>query len=204
MTANRISMFGDDDSSAGEDEEMEIEREAKLLDEQAALDEDEAQKELLTNIEQREKFTLPGAKDGSDDEDETEEQESDLAAVQSRMQEVIRILNNFSELREEGRSRSEYMSQLLKDVATYYGYNSYLCEKLFSLFPASEAIEFFEANEVPRPIVIRANTLKTGRRDVANSLINRGVNLEPVGKWSKVGLQVFDSPVPIGIEIPRL
>jgi ribosomal RNA methyltransferase Nop2 len=173
------------------------------LDAQTALDEDEAQKELLTNIEQREKFTLPGAKEGSDDEDE-EEQESDLAEVQTRMQEVIRILNNFKELREEGRSRSEYMSQLLKDVATYYGYNSYLCEKLFSLFPASEAIEFFEANEVPRPIVIRANTLKTGRRDVANSLINRGVNLEPVGKWSKVGLQVFDSPVPIGIIINHL
>ena len=29
-------------------------------------------------------------------------------------------------------------------------------------------------------------------------MINRGVNLEPIGKWSKVGIQIFDSSVPIG------
>lgn len=73
-----------------------------------------------------------------------------------------------------------------------------MAEKLISLFPVAEAIEFFESNETPRPVVIRANTLKTRRRDLAQSLINRGVNLEPVGKWSKVGLVVFDSTVPLG------
>jgi 16S rRNA C967 or C1407 C5-methylase (RsmB/RsmF family) len=61
-----------------------------------------------------------------------------------------------------------------------------------------QAIEFFEANELPRPVTIRTNTLRTRRRDLAQALVNRGVNLEPIGKWTNVGLQVFESSVPIG------
>lgn len=61
-----------------------------------------------------------------------------------------------------------------------------------------QAMEFFEANEAPRPLTIRTNTLKTRRRELAQSLIQRGVNLDPLSKWSNVGLQIYDSPVPIG------
>ncbi|KAL9001937.1 MAG: hypothetical protein Q9188_005109 [Gyalolechia gomerana] len=122
----------------------------------------------------------------------------DLQILRARITDTIRILDNFSNLRDPSRSRSSYTSQLLDDICIYYGYSPFLAEKLFSLFTPSEAFAFFESNETPRPLVIRTNTLRTSRRALAQALINRGVTLEPVGKWSKVGLQIFESQVPLG------
>jgi ribosomal RNA methyltransferase Nop2 len=122
----------------------------------------------------------------------------DMQLLRTRITETVRVLTNFKELHDPAKSRGHYTSSLLKDICAYYGYTPFLAEKLFSLFPPQEALAFFDANETPRPVVLRTNTLRTSRRDLAHSLINRGVTLEPVGKWSKVGLQVFESQVPLG------
>lgn len=44
------------------------------------------------------------------------------------------------------RSRSEYVEQLLADIASYYGYNDVLAEKLFLLFPVEEVMTYSAAS----------------------------------------------------------
>ncbi|KAJ2688941.1 rRNA (cytosine-C5-)-methyltransferase nop2 [Coemansia sp. RSA 1285] len=195
----------DDDDNMGDDDGdaamtfRDMERRSRMLDAQRAEDVEMAEMEqadakAAVADGERELFALP-----------TEEQVAaeteappDLPLVQLRIQEIIRVLNNFAQLRDPERSRNDYTEQLKRDLCHYYGYNDYLMTKLLQLFPVAEAVEFFEANEVPRPVTIRTNTLKTRRRDLAQALINRGANLDPIGKWTKVGLTIFDAPVPIG------
>ncbi|KAJ7740709.1 NOL1/NOP2/sun family RNA met [Mycena maculata] len=213
----------DDSSESGEDSDEDeegrttmanMEARSRALDakaaEEAELDIEEYQEAAASEGEDDD-VDMEGEEDANGDIDaepfrlptaaEREEEKTsvpDVHTVQRRMRECVRILGKFKRLAEEGRSRSEYIDQLVADIASYHGYNDFLAEKLFHLFPVAEAIEFFEANEVPRPVTIRTNTLRTRRRDLAQALVNRGVNLEPIGKWTNVGLQVFESSVPIG------
>jgi len=122
----------------------------------------------------------------------------DAGMLNIRIQETIKILANFKELREEGKRRGDYLTELKEDLMRYYEYNEELIDIFLNLFPPSECVEFLEANEKPRPMTIRTNTLKTRRRELAQALIQRGVNLDPVAPWSKVGLKIYDSQVPIG------
>ncbi|KAF9453230.1 NOL1/NOP2/sun family putative RNA met [Macrolepiota fuliginosa MF-IS2] len=162
---------------------------------QAALEADDEDVDMEGEEEVDGEIRLPTT---AEREEEKTQGGPDVHTVQQRMRYCVRVLGNFKKRAEQERSRTEYIEQLVQDIASYYGYNEYLAEKLFQLFPVAEAIEFFEANEVPRPVTIRTNTLRTRRRDLAQALINRGVNLEPIGKWTNVGLQVFESSVPIG------
>ncbi|XP_069861122.1 28S rRNA (cytosine(4447)-C(5))-methyltransferase [Dipodomys merriami] len=213
--ADMVDDYGADSHSEGEDEKLlPIERAARRQkaleaavggqgseedseEEEAPSPEPrepgEAEGDLQINVDQDEPFVLPPAGDTEQDA-----QAPDLQRVHKRIQDLVGVLRDFGAQREEGRSRAEYLSRLQKDLATYYSYGDFLLRKLVELFPLAELIEFLEANEVPRPITLRTNTLKTRRRDLAQALINRGVNLDPLGKWSKTGLVVYDSSVPIG------
>uniref|UniRef100_UPI00358E857F 28S rRNA (cytosine(4447)-C(5))-methyltransferase-like isoform X2 n=1 Tax=Myxine glutinosa TaxID=7769 RepID=UPI00358E857F len=155
---------------------------------------EEEQDGIQINISEDEKFVFPS---GQEIEKEAV-QPPDLQVVQQRIHDNVAVLANFNTRKEEGRSRQDYLELLQHDLSLYYSYNDYLIVRLMDIFPLGELVEFLEANEVQRPITIRTNTLKTRRRDLAQALINRGVNLDPIEKWSKVGLVIYDSSVPIG------
>ncbi|KFK27167.1 hypothetical protein AALP_AA8G344200 [Arabis alpina] len=186
------SLDSDSDSDSDEDN---LVKQSEKIDRKTKKDKKEAKLELLDNIKQNDDdFRLPT-------EEELEEEKSgppDLTLLQSRIKDIVRVLSDFTNLRPKGASRKDCVEQLKADVRAYYGYNEFLIGALFELFPPVELMELIEAFEKQRPISIRTNTLKTRRRDLADVLLNRGVNLDPLSKWSKVGLVVYDSQVPIG------
>ncbi|KAJ9628608.1 rRNA (cytosine-C5-)-methyltransferase nop2 [Taxawa tesnikishii (nom. ined.)] len=191
------AMWSEDEDASDAEEVLTAANIAGLsgrLDAQAAQEAEEAQAELEDAALQ----TNIAADIPDDDEKPSANLAPDLQLLRTRINETTRVLTDFSKLADPSKSRAEYISRLLEDICAYYGYSEFLADKLWHLFPPDEALAFFEANETPRPVVLRTNTLRTHRRDLAHALINRGVTLEPVGKWSKVGLQVFESQVPLG------
>ena len=193
----------DDDESDDEsheevnedDEEMlPIEKAAKKLEKKQKKDAKLDEEEMKLNMAERETFTLPS---GQDVEREAL-QAPDLQIIQTRVKDVIEVLKDFTSRREEGRSRHEYLECLKRDLCSYYNYNDYMMGKLIETFNITDIVDVLEANEVQRPVTIRTNSLKIRRRDLAQALINRGVNLDPVGKWSKVGLVIYSAQVPLG------
>ncbi|KAL6488592.1 hypothetical protein MHYP_G00023330 [Metynnis hypsauchen] len=174
----------------GDEEDSEDEK----MDVKEGDEEEEDEDMVQVNLDEVDRFKLPAAAE--------REKEGllpvDLHSIYQRIKDNVDVLSHFSEKREEGKQRTEYLSLLKADLCTYYSYNAFLMGQLMDLFPHSELVDYLEANEIKRPVTIRTNTLKTRRRDLAQALINRGVNLDPLGKWSKVGLVIFDSSVPIG------
>ena len=108
------------------------------------------------------------------------------------------MLNNFKALRDPEKTRQDYVNQMTKDCAAYYGYTLNLVEYFLSQFSPAEALELFQArpspaprcgpltprwqaNEKPRPITVRVNTLKARRKDVAQVCHRPGLeNPHPV------------------------
>lgn len=186
---------GEDDS---DDEDMlEIEKESKLLDRQMQMEEEEAEEEYRRTIAEASSiFHLPTAEELQDERDGT--RVVPPSELRDRINEILTVLADFKNRREPNRSRSEYIEQLTSDMAELFGYLPELVEYFLTMFNPSETLEFLEASDSPRPLVIRTNTLKTRRKDLAASLLKRGVTLDPLANWSKVGLKITASPIPIG------
>merc|ERR1712142_1005925 len=177
-----------------DDDDMQVEKASKKLKAKQDKMFAESDAEMKMNFAETEKFKLPSGQ-------EIEREAStapDLQLIHGRVKDIIHVLQDFKARREEGVDRQTYMNRLKKDLCTYYSYNDFMIEKFLQVFPVGGILEVLEANEVQRPVTIRTNSLKTRRRDPAQALINRGVNLDPVGKWSKVGLVVYSATVPLG------
>mmetsp|Transcript_35214 Transcript_35214/g.77093 ORF Transcript_35214/g.77093 Transcript_35214/m.77093 type:complete len:707 (+) Transcript_35214:20-2140(+) len=183
------------DASDDSDELLEVERQSRLIDREMELEEAEAEEEYRRTIAQSTAvFHLPTLEELEDDEDRV----VPPTELRERIDAILEVLADFKSRREQGRSRSDYVDQLQSDMAELFGYLPELVEHFLSMFGPAETLEFLTASDSPRPLVIRTNTLKARRKDLAAALLKRGVTLDPLASWSKVGLKISESPVPVG------
>lgn len=122
-----VSMWSDDEDDEDAEEKLTAANIAGLsrkLDEQKAIEEAEAQAELEENMQTNIVGERP--KILEDDEDEAGRPimnlvNQDIQLLRTRLTDTIRVLDDFKNLAEEGRSRAEYRASLLKDICAYYG-----------------------------------------------------------------------------------
>lgn len=136
--------------------------------------------------------------DGEDEEDSGKEtMVMNPTSVRERIDYALEILADFKSREDKTQSRVDIITALSKDLSEYYGYINELSDFLLDLFSPSECVEYMDASDRPRPMVIRTNTIKSTRKDLMEALSKRGSTLEAV-EWSKVAIKVTESSVPIG------
>jgi len=176
-------------SDMDEEELKKLELASKMIEEEQARMEEEGRKELREGIEDKIKQTEESLKGM---------EAPNISLIKERMENILDVLADFKNLRQPDRSRADYIAQLQQDFCTFYGYNEELISIFMDIFSPLELKEFLETNDEERPVTIRTNTLKAKRKQVSKALSDRGVNLEPVGEWSKIGLKIYSSRIPIG------
>lgn len=131
----------DSDEDGEDDDRLPIERANKKLKKRQAEDDELAEQEMQMTVDQADVFRLP-------EPGEEAETELSLQDVQQRIKDITQVLTDFARFRQEGRSRSEYVDQLRRDLCLYYSYNEFLMSKLMDIFKLSDLLEYLEASEV--------------------------------------------------------
>jgi ribosomal RNA methyltransferase Nop2 len=207
-----IALDEEEEYENEDNNEMEEEEEQENDNEIEENEEDEEDNEMEEDDEgEGEDETKPiksKNKNKNNDEDENENENEDQAPIDAlnmdipemkiRIHKLVEILSDFKNKKTPERSRSDYISELKTLLIQTYDYNDDICNLVLNLFPPNECVEFMESNTTAKALTIRTNTLKTKRRELAKTLISRNINLDPLAEWSKVGLKIYSSPVPIG------
>lgn len=193
----------EDDSDSDDSlppDQLELASKHILLERQREADDADAelQDERSRAEQQDAEFKLDTGKLGRGGRDEDAIMGATREDLMLRIRGILHVLADFKTRREPDKPRSDYVDALKEAVCECFGYNEELAEMLMDVFPNADIVDFMEASESPRPLTIRTNTLKTRRRQLAEALITRGMNVDPIDKWSAVGLVVYDSSVPVG------
>lgn len=184
-----------DRGGQSDDELLDVEKEAQMIDDEVDLEREEAEEELKRTVREHTSTYHLATTDAIERDGDRVVPPSEL---RSHVDSILEVLADFKNRREPGKARNEYVDRLGFYLAELHGYLPELIEYFLTMFGPTETVEFVSLSDKPRPLVIRTNTLRTRRKDLAAALIKRGVTLDPLANWSKVGLKIVESPVPIG------
>lgn len=142
---------------------------------------------IMADENEEETFSEEGdPEEGESEEGEPEEGAPEQGGSEEGVSEEAKVVTS-----------KEKLKQIRQELCWKHDYNEFMMNLLMKIFPLEELKKYLEASDTERPVTIRTNTLKTRRKELAQELINLGVNVDPI-EWSKEGLIVYDSPVPIG------
>jgi len=164
------------------------------------MSDDESAEEYVEEDEEEEEEQMEGEEEenASDSEGSDEDRMAvNPTSVRERIDAALSTLADLKGRVDKSKSRADIIAELSRDLSEYYGYIQELSDYLLELFSPAECVEFMDASDRNRPLVIRTNTLKTTRKDLMEALGKRGANVEGV-EWSKVAIKVTESTVPIG------
>lgn len=66
--------------------------------------------------------------------------EVDMAIVKMKIEDILKILVRFKELRDPVRTRQSYIEELKENLCTYYGYNTELIDLFLNFLTPGEVI----------------------------------------------------------------
>jgi ribosomal RNA methyltransferase Nop2 len=125
-------------------------------------------------------------------------QEADTHYLNQRSEAILEKLNNTKSIKLEGGERVRLMIELRKIYCKLFSYNDQLMEYIMNLFAPAECFAFLEMMETQRPVTIRVNSLKTQKAALIKSLIEKGVNVEPLDEVCKMAFKINLAKVPMG------
>jgi len=175
----------EEDSSDFSDDEDEVQPRELARPSLSDSDDDE---NVEINLQKSEVITLPSGQKIEKFKNEP------LEAVKERIEHIIKALSDWNKYGDKTKKRKDVKAQLIDDLCIKYGYNEFLMQKFFDMFPLPTLTQFLDANDARRPVTIRTNTLKTNRRELITSLVSKSVTLEKIEKWSKVGVVLYEWP----------
>eukprot|EP00746_Dinoflagellata_sp_MGD_P134361 gnl/MRDRNA2_/MRDRNA2_68194_c0_seq2.p1 gnl/MRDRNA2_/MRDRNA2_68194_c0~~gnl/MRDRNA2_/MRDRNA2_68194_c0_seq2.p1 ORF type:complete len:742 (-),score=130.05 gnl/MRDRNA2_/MRDRNA2_68194_c0_seq2:85-2283(-) len=124
----------------------------------------------------------------------------------AKLRRNFELLMNWTSLGKDcEHSKSEVMKKVKEGICFNYGYHNELAGYFLNLFSAKmECLDFLEANEKPRPVTLRVNTLKTRKEKLAKTLLTvRGIEVVSIGAWCKnEGLKVQKTKLKEKFNIP--